>query len=459
MVNQSSKAIALSIISLIGYLLIGYYTQRIDTVLLLSCFYVLFLIYLLTIRAEHPKEVNFWISASILFRVCFLFSIPNLSDDFYRFIWDGRLLAHGYHPFSHLPTYYLENKISIPGIDDTLFQKLNSPNYFTIYPPVNQFTFLVATKIGDDSILLSVIVMRIFILASEIGSLVLIKRLLAHYQLPIKNILYYALNPLIIIELSGNLHFEAIMIFFLLLSVWLLIKNRMVWSALYFSLAICTKLLPVIILPLLLARLGIKKFLIYGILVVAFCILAFLPLLNQDIINGFHKSIGYYFTKFEFNASLYYLVREWGFWKYGYNIIQTVGWKLGAWCVGAILLFSFLEGYEFIFSRQRQSTAIASMTIDNGLLTSGLFVFTIYFSFAIVVHPWYISTLLALSLFTKYKFPILWTALIFFTYSGYSHDGFKENLWVVAIEYLAVFGYLAYELFGKREKHHCLYQP
>ena len=237
------------------------------------------------------------------------------------------------------------------------------------------------------------------------------------------------------------------MIFFLVLSFWLLSKSKLLVSAVSFSVAICSKLLPIILLPVLLVRLGWKKSLAYYLTVGIICLLLFLPLLNEEIISGFRESIGYYFKKFEFNASVYYLVREWGFWNYGYNIIHTVGWKMGAWCAVFILLFTLFDAYFYkSVAHSKQSTE------GSRLLTSCLFIFTIYFAFATVVHPWYISTLLAFSLFTRFKFVIVWTGLIFLTYLGYTSTGFTENLWITAFEYTTIFGYLAYELIWKREE-------
>lgn len=435
----------LLLISFISYCLIAFQIERYETTQLLVSFGLLFLIYVWVLRSESETEISFWILAAILFRLCFLFSTPLLSDDFYRFIWDGRLLAAGIHPFAELPRYYIENTTIIPGIDKSLFDKLNSPDYFTIYPPVNQFVFWVAAKLSFGSITSSSLVIRLFILASEIGTIWLIKKILHHYQLPARNALLYALNPLVIIELTGNLHFEALLIFFLFLSYWLLITGKLISSAISFSLAICTKLVPLILLPLMFSRLGWKKSSIYYLVIGVSTILLFFPLLNAEIISGFNESIGYYFKKFEFNASIYYLVREWGFWKYGYNIIQTVGWKLAAYCTVAILLFATIDGIKV-----NRLTNIEHRT--SNIFTASLFVLLLYLAFATVVHPWYTTTLLALSVFTTFRFPIVWSALIFLTYVGYSPDGFSENLWVTAFEYMLVFGYLAYELIWKKEK-------
>jgi hypothetical protein len=77
----------------------------------------------------------------------------------------------------------------------------------------------------------------------------------------------------------------------------------------------------------------------------------------------------------------------------------------------------------------------------------------IYFLFTTTLHPWYIIPLLVLSIFTDFKFVILWTGVIFLTYAGYHSEGFQENLWITAFEYAAVLGYLAYELRRQKAKY------
>ncbi|MDZ7649458.1 MAG: hypothetical protein U5K54_21165 [Cytophagales bacterium] len=54
--------------------------------------------------------------------------------------------------------------------------------------------------------------------------------------------------------------------------------------------------------------------------------------------------------------------------------------------------------------------------------------------------------MLVLSIFTPYRFALVWTGFIFLTYAGYRIDSFKENLWLIAFEYLVVIGYLIFEL-------------
>jgi alpha-1,6-mannosyltransferase len=338
--KQNSIDYGLFLLTLALYAVLGFLLERQETLLLLGSYSVVFILYLYITYTSADDNGPFWFYASIAIRGMLLFTIPNLSDDFYRFIWDGRLLASGYHPFAEVPAYYLKHNLSIPGINEELFQKLNSPDYFTIYPPLAQFIFWLSVKLSPHSIYGSVFVMKLVIFLSEIGTLVVIKKLLVHFRLPVSRVLLYALNPLVILELSGNIHLEAVLIFFLLLSLLLLIREKLILSGIAIAMAICVKLIPLIFLPTLLPRLGWKRAcLVYSTIGVVAAVL-FLPLLDRSILLGFQNSLAYYFRKFEFNASIYYLVREWGYWNYGYNIIQTAGWLLGLLSALVILIIS-----------------------------------------------------------------------------------------------------------------------
>ena len=410
---------------------LGFFVQQSDFIPIISQFGIFFFIYILIFKYTNEKsKIAFFIGVSILLRFILLFALPNLSDDVYRFIWDGRLLINGHNPFDFLPSYYIENNVSIPGIDESLFHKLNSPEYFTIYPPVAQGVFAFACWLFPSSIIGSAITMKVFLFLCEIGSLFFIKKLLNHFQLPSKNILLYALNPLIIIELCGNLHFEAAMICFLLAAVYFLVKNKMTLSAFSIALSVASKLLPLMFLPFFIKRLGWKKSIQYFAIVGVVVVLLFVPLLSGAFFNNFGASLDLYFQKFEFNASIYYAIRWVGYQVTGYNWIQSAGPALAVIVLLGILASTFLE---------------KKFTWEN-LFGKMLFAICLYLAFATIVHPWYVSLPIVLCLFTRFRFPILWSGLIFLTYINYSYGAYFENLWMVGIEYVLVFSFLIYEL-------------
>lgn len=444
MIRQKPLDYALLFISLTSYVLLTYGLYRYQTLPLIATYSVLFLCYGWIVLKADKNSLRFWMYTSVLFRLILLPALPNLSDDFYRFIWDGRLLENSVHPFAHIPSFYMEDEHTINGINQQLYDKLNSPHYFTIYPPVAQFVFWLSVKLSPCSILVSVIIMRLLVIVAEVASIWLLQKLVLQFSLPKKNVLLYALNPLVIVELTGNLHLEAFMILFLLLAIYCLSHKKAITGSVAFAFGICTKLLPLLFLPVIVLKLGWRKGALFSIVTVITSTLLFVPLLDVDIIHGFSKSLGYYFNKFEFNASIYYLIREAGYHWYGFNIIEWIGIPLALTSGVLIILFSLMRAY--------QKPADELLT-GKSLAHDFLFILFTYLLFTPVVHPWYITPLLAFSAFTRYRFTVIWTYLIFLTYAGYTKDSFVENSGLVAIEYVIVTGYFLFELYHRKKEY------
>ena len=415
--------------SIVAYMLIGYFVPRLEFELLMLLVIVVFANYYLIIK---KFEAHFLYWFSIVFRLLFIFSTPALSDDYFRFIWDGRLLNLGENPFLNLPSFYYNSQLFSKELNSEIFNGLNSPNYFTVYPPVCQMIYFSAT-LFSKSILSSVVIMRLFIIFADLGVIYFGKKLLSHFRLEEKRMYWYALNPLIIIELTGNLHFEGIMLFFLLGAVYFLIQNKMVLGGVFYAFSINTKLIPLMFLPFFISILGIRKSLYLFAYIGAFTILLFAPYISKELITNFYSSIDLYFQKFEFNASLYYLFRWIGFQIYGYNIIQTLG------KIFPILIFVSILALAFLRKDKQW----------NMIFENILFAFSIYLAFASIVHPWYISTLVLISIFTKYNYALLWSGLAFLSYWAYAHN-LQENMWFIGLEYGVVFACVLWEITTKK---------
>ncbi|MBX2871811.1 MAG: hypothetical protein KTR30_06925 [Saprospiraceae bacterium] len=448
---------SLALLMLAALLYLGLRVEQSDFYPLIGIYSFLFLAYLWIYRTCKIPELGFWLGLAILVRLSLVFLFPLLSDDVYRFIWDGRLVTNGYNPFNYLPSTLITEGPVVPGLDQSLYEALNSPEYFTIYPPIAQATFAVATYLFPDSLYGAAVVMKLFLFAFEVGSLILILQLLLHWELPLKNSLLYALNPLIIIEVCGNLHYEGAMVFFLLLSIWLVVKGRFWLSSAMLAFSVASKLLPLMFFPFWVKRLGherkgnrsmgllqqlwqaiisidFKRNLLYFLLCFIILLALFFPLLNGVFVQNFGDSIGLYFQKFEFNASVYYLLRWVGYQTKGYNLIATIGPRLALGTfTGIILLFLWERKVDW-----------------KSLPLKLLWAICLYLLFTTTVHPWYTSLPIVLCLFTRFRFPILWSGLIYFTYINYSYPVYHENLTIVAIEYSLVFALFLFELFRGR---------
>ncbi len=70
-----------------------------------------------------------------------------------------------------------------------------------------------------------------------------------------------------------------------------------------------------------------------------------------------------------------------------------------------------------------------------------------YFFTTTTMHPWYLATPLVLSVFTNYKFTVVWSFTIFLSYFSYSTTIYQENTWLLLVEYSAVYAVFFYEVY------------
>lgn len=405
-----------SAIYLLSIYAIESWIDRTQSIPLLLAFCTTFIGYIFLLQEK--EFVKVLIGIGVLARLLMFFSMPSLSDDIYRFIWDGTLFKNGIHPFAELPEIYLNQNIE--GINLELFNLLNSPNYFTIYPPLNQFIFWVSVSFGS-SWLLSVNIIRSILLVADIGSFLALRKLLKRYGKSANLAFWFFLNPLVILEFTGNVHFEGLVIFFLLMGIYFLETRKHWFASTSVGLGVGTKLLPLIFLPFLLFN-GIKnKTWWVAILAGVIGLITVIPMLNQTFLEGIQSSLDLYFRKFEFNASFYFIAREIGEWFYGYNKIAQIGPLLST-----VSLLSIL------------AIAIQGTRKNWSLPTTFLFTLSIYLLFTTTVHPWYILPLVSFGILAGYWYPVVWSFSIFLTYLGYSSSGFELPMWIVVIEYLLV---------------------
>ncbi|WP_411766567.1 glycosyltransferase 87 family protein [Winogradskyella sp. A3E31] len=429
------------LLSVLFYGSFAYDLVRTDITKLLLLYFGLFVFAFQLIKTT-GFNFRLLVVASILFRLVFLVATPNLSQDFYRFIWDGQMFSVGFSPYLTTPDYRMELGImsNFPNQVE-LYNGMGSlsSSHFTNYPPINQLCFYLGNLFPGQSILSSVIGMRLIIISADIGILYFGKKLLEHLKLPSSRIWWYMLNPFIIIELTGNLHFEGVMLFFLIWSLYLLHKGKWKWAAVLLGCSVSVKLIPLMFLPLFFwwflrkenITQGLKNLTLFYFIVIGTVLLLFVPFFSLEFVNNYSETVGLWFSNFEFNASIYYIAREIGYSITGYNEIATISKIL------PVITILFILGFSFL----RKNTDLKS------LITSILLVLCIYLFLSTTVHPWYIATLVLLCVFTDYRFPLVWSAVIILSYLAYTNDNNSENLWIIGLEYLIVFSAFIWEVF------------
>jgi len=195
------------------------------------------------------------------------------------------------------------------------------------------------------------------------------------------------------------------------------------------------KLITIIIIPFIINHKKISEnlkviILFFGLMFFIF----FLPIGSNNLPN-FYNTIKLWFSNLEFNGSVYYIIRYLGYKIKGYNIIKSVGLVTP--------LITTITLLYLIFKKRRKET--------KTILEDMFLILSLFYLVSMVVHPWYIITILYLGLFTKYNFQIIWSALIFLTYSAYQNSKVEENFYLIGLEYIIVIGFFIYEFLGQEK--------
>ena len=186
------------------------------------------------------------VAFAIVFRLSILFAPPYLSDDIYRYVWDGRVQAAGINPYRYIP--------AAPELahlrDEAIYPKINRRDWApTIYPPVAQVVFFLTTRISE-----SVTWMKATMILFELVTFWAVAQLLALLGRPRHLLLMYAWHPLVVWEFAGSGHLDAISIAFIALAFLAWQRKSDLGAGVALACATLVKLFPIVLVPALLKR-------------------------------------------------------------------------------------------------------------------------------------------------------------------------------------------------------------
>lgn len=442
--------VLLHLLFLLGIIFLSQ-TKRYEHFQLIGIYLSVFTLLFILIKYQKSSVFEL-IILSLASRLLLWDYFPALSQDFYRFIWDGMLNAKGFNVYVNLPQTLWENfSIEHNQFTETLYRKmgkLSALNY-TNYPPFAQLIYTLLYKICGENITTYIYGLRIVNWLAELGIFWFMWQLMRHFKIYLKSIFWLFLNPLILIELTGNLHFEAVMMcFFFGFLYFFIVKKYYHLSVILLSISIISKLLPLIILPLVLSyryskslHQSVIKGLYLCCLTLILSLTSYLHFVDQQLLNNYSESLGLWFSTFEFNASIYYILREIGYLTVGYNAIATIGKFL------AILIFMSIMAISFWnYKRNNSVNFLKKMSL----------IFLIYFLLATTVHPWYLILPLSVGLINKSlltkQLLLIWSATIILSYISYKTETVKELTIILIVEYCLIYLIILKYLFLRLRK-------
>jgi hypothetical protein len=222
---------------------------RTHTVEFLIFYGLAFLVYagatMLAISAQviQRRELGAIFAFAIIVQGLLIFTRPTLSDDMYRYIWDGRVQAQGISPYQYAPNApelaYLR--------DEDIYPDINRKPAVTIYPPAAEVAFALLWRIWPDNI-------RWFQIATATSSLlagVLLVGLLRDLGRPDARLLIYLWSPLLAFETAHAAHVDGLVLPFLVGAWWARVRQRDGLLGFLLGVATAMKLYPILLLPIL----------------------------------------------------------------------------------------------------------------------------------------------------------------------------------------------------------------
>lgn len=338
------------------------------------------------------------LALAALWRLALVVAPPILSDDVYRYVWEGRIQLYGGNPFvwEDRP----EGQRWIPLRDD-VWRGVTHKYYSALYPPAWQMAARAVVWVHD-----SVTAMKAFLVLCEIGALAILALVLRRRGLPPERILVLAWSPLALVEIAGSGHNDAFAILLTVLALAALETGRPLLSAAAGAVALQAKVLPGLVVAAWARR--YRWWHLAGAALVA----AALVIPYAAAGAGLWHSATRYARYWRFNETLFAAVRA------------VAGSEDAAVAVSTVLLL----GVVGVTALKRLETdAAALIAVGASLLL------------AANVLPWYALWLLPFLVLRDSPPALLFTGTVVLAYLAYpewrSGGAWQVSWWVRALEY------------------------
>lgn len=353
-------------------------------------------------------------------RLALLPAAPLQSNDLYRYLWDGRVLAAGIDPYVVAPD---AAQLAAMRGADSLYTHIDWNHVPTLYPPFDLALYTLGAWLGHLATS-QFLPLKALLLVGDVFSMALIAAILHACKLPIGRLALYAWNPLVIVEFALNGHEESWAIAFLLATILAFRAEKTTLAAVAIAGAVLVKLYPAAFVPALFAR---RSFAPKALLVPAIVAVAYAPfvLWNPDVLGFLHAfAFGYHF-----NDSLHLL--------------------LGTFGSAAIFALALVVAGVARYRGANAIVVVLGCEIAYLLLSPN-------------VYPWYVAVFAALLPLLPDAFAgtmrplalalIAWTVLAPLAYLASWVVPMGSPLDIVAhvVEYVPIFAVLAYGAFARR---------
>ena len=250
------------------------------------------------------------VGLAVSMRLVALLTCPILEIDYYRYIWDGKVLAEGISPYEYSPKQVLGatpdsvdptgqmsnlGRLALLSWESesnlTIVQRIHYGRYSSIYPPISQCVFAATMKWfpSSSSVKAHILAIKFALVLFDLATMALVYWLICSIGKHPGWLIVYAWNPLVVKEIANGGHLDSIAAFFLTLSVLVVVRWRLrckdpqqpalgsllpACSGVALGLGVGAKLFPIVLFPALMVFIARQSWNKAGLFVVSFLIVA-----------------------------------------------------------------------------------------------------------------------------------------------------------------------------------------
>lgn len=396
-----------------------------------------------------------------LFRFLLLPQTPWLSNDIYRYLWDGQLLGQGLNPYAMPPAADELSRFR----DATIFPRMDHKNVHSVYPPFLQTLFWLGHQTSQVFSLPPVVGLKFIFILIDLALVGALLSGLAQLKLDPRWAVLYAWHPLPIVEIAGSGHTDGVGALMLVLTLIFLQRHKYFGAVFFLALGFLVKFIPGLFLPFLFLAIwqesNLPKAAGAAALFAMIIVLSYAPFLSAG--EKLWSGLLVYSDKWRFNDGFFSLV---------FSAIHALlpeasvkalmipaGWEITEVAMTtrridlALLIVKAISGGIFIFIYLRllwQWFRSPKGAVQNWV-SLFISVFAAFFLLSPTLQPWYLLWLLPLlvsevmnkshkginSFVTIFLFIL--SATVFLSYwvlENYLQAGlWREPVWVKWVEY------------------------
>lgn len=348
--------------------------------------------------------------AGLLFRLL-MWGLPPelLSDDVYRYLWEGKVAASGINPYLYAPDdealKHLREGLIYPNVAHAMMK--------AVYPPVGQLLFEINHHLSSFAGIGSLTGWRVMMLLFDLSVFYMLL-----VQTNRSGALLYWLHFAVMAEFALAVHLDIVAVFFLMVALWAFLKEQYVPWAFFFALAVITKLVPLFFLPaFVFFYVTVKKIKLKTVF--ATSITAGLTLLFFWLLYDLHQ------TDF---SSLHVYLRHWRFNESIHFFMVKFAGDEATW-LRPVFTAAFVVAVSWHWRRD--------------LLKSLQWSYLVFLFFSAVIHPWYVLYLLPLAVIRPLTVSFVFVAAVTMSYEVlvdfHLAGKWHSNRHIQIIEYFLVY--------------------